>query len=269
MYWKLLKHVSPFELLANRIVWGFVCVFPLLCGRDRRNELRRILFVDVRSGAMLVAASLLIGWNWYNFVVAMVTDRVLESSLAYFLTPLMVIIVGVMLLGESLNRSQKVSLNLAGVGMLFLLFWMGRPPWLALILSSTFAFYGYFKTRVSASGTVGVGVENALLAIPAVWYLFKIAPTHNWSTWLLLMVSGPLTILPMVGYARVVKAIPFSTVGFLQYLSPGLQFVLAVFVYRERFGVGHCVAFGFTWLALIVFTRDLFVRFRAPVKASL
>ncbi len=269
IYWKLLKHVPPLELLANRILWGFFFVFPMFLGSSCRDELQKLFLTDWRSTGMIVMAALLIGWNWYNFVLAVITGRVLESSLAYFLTPLMVVLVGVVLLGERLNRAQTWSLVTAGSGILFLLVWLRQPPWLALILSSSFAVYGYLKTKVQASGAIGVGIENAILGVPAAIYLFRTGAHYDFHTWFLLLLSGPLTILPMIGYARVVKAIPYSTNGFLQYLSPAFQFFLAVIVYQEKFSTGHQVAFGFTWLALLIFTWDLTKRLQAARQMTL
>ncbi|MBI1860661.1 MAG: EamA family transporter RarD [Deltaproteobacteria bacterium] len=263
IYWKLLKHVPPFELLANRIIFGFLFVFPMFLTANRRRELKRIV-LDRKASLQIIVAALLIGFNWHLFVLAVVTERVLEASLAYFLTPLMVVAAGVVLLKEKLNRAQMGSLLLAASGMIFLLFWLGTPPWLALLLSSTFAVYGYFKSRVAASGAIGVGIENAILSLPAVAYLYHIAPIYDYHTWMLLVLSGPLTIVPMIAYAKVVKAIPFSTVGFLQYLSPVFQFFLALIVYHETFDMPHQIAFGFTWAALLVFTIDLVRRLRKP-----
>jgi chloramphenicol-sensitive protein RarD len=257
IYWKLLKAVPPFELLAHRIVWGFVCLLPFFASAPQRSAIKALVGSNFKTLVYLIAAAGVIGWNWYNFVLAIVTDRVLESSFAYFLTPLMVVLVGALLLRERLSVRQSASLVLAASGVVFLIYWVGKPPWLALTLSSTFAIYGYFKTKVTTSGTLGVGIENAILAGPACWYLWQRGAHYDVGTWCLLLLSGPLTVIPMVGYARVVRAIEYSTVGFLQYLSPVFQFMLAVFVYREAYGIGHQVAFSMTWVALAIFTLDL------------
>lgn len=216
---------------------------------------------DYATLCYLALASFLIGYNWYHYVLAMITGQVLQSSLGYFMTPIMSIFFGVFLLRERLNRPQWVALTLGILAAVLQAIKTGQIPHLALVLSSTFAFYGYIKKRVQVSADVALGLETLLLLPPlAIYFLIQGFPQHDMRTWILLILSGPLTVMPMIWFTLAVQRISLTAVAFLQYLSPVIQFVLAIFIYKEPFKFAHMVTFFITWIALAIFMWDLWRR---------
>jgi chloramphenicol-sensitive protein RarD len=254
-YWKLLAHVPPLEVMIHRCLWTCVFLFPFLLTPKGGAEVRSI---RGGRGMLLVVTSGLIVWNWYNFVTAMVTGQVLQSSLAYALNPLMNIVLGLVLLKEPLSRPQWVSVAIATMAVMVLIIGSGEVPGLALILAGTFSVYGYMRKKMALSGTTALWCETAIASPFLVLLLLRIGHMdHSWTTWLLLVGAGPVTALPLIWYVWGVQAVPFSMAGFLQFMLPVIQFLLAVLWFHEDFGFVRQMAFGMMGLALAIFCVSL------------
>lgn len=257
LFWAFFTHVSAEEIWAQRGLWSFVFLLPLGLANAKRQEFYRII-CQRRYCFLLTISALLIACSWYLFIVAMVTNRVLESSLGYFLTPLATVLVGLCLLGERLRRAQWVAVVIASIAVGILWSQLDEPPWLAISMAGAFSLYGYFKKITPVSGDVGMLVEIMILIPFFLIYLsVKGVPDHSAGTWALFLVSGPVTILPLVWYALAVERTAYFIVGFLQYISPVLQFTIAVFMLGETFSLAHQISFALTGVALGIFTWDL------------
>ncbi len=264
LYWRLLTGVSPVEILAHRVAWSLVLATVLVLALGGRADLLRALR-DRRTRAMLAASSVLIGVNWVAYIAAIQTHRLSEASLGYFINPLVNVALGVVVFRERLRVAQKVSIGFALVGVAILVASSAAFPWIALVLASTFATYGLLRKLAAVPSAVGLLVETLVLAPLALVYLARLAATHQGAfalgpgTLALLAVSGPATALPLVWFARAARELPMSTLGIVQYVSPTLQFLLAVFAFGEPMPAARWAAFGCIWLALGLFSVD-FVR---------
>lgn len=269
-FWKLLGHVSPFEVMIHRALWSCLCLVPFALQPKGRSEIRALIGPRRKDIIWLIATAILIIYNWYNFVTAMVTGQVLQSSLAYALNPLMNIILGLVLLHEPMNRWQWFSVVVAFVSVGILVVGSGQIPGLALILAATFSFYGFVRKKMALSGTTAIFLETLLAAPFLLFVLFQICDfNHSLGTWLLLIATGPVTALPLIWYVWGVQAVPFTTAGFLQFMLPVIQFLLAVCWFHEEFGIVRQVAFGLMGIALAIFcTNLLFGKVRGNRKKS-
>jgi len=250
IYFKAVAHVPPLEVLSHRVVWSVPLLFGLLALRGRLGEVRAA-FRDRRTLAILFLTTLLIGSNWLIYIVAVTSGHILQSSLGYYINPLVNVMLGMAVLGERLRPAQWASVLLATAGVLYLAFSYGRPPWFALSLAATFALYGLLRKTVRAEGSVGLTVETTLM-LPAALAFLLLQATRGDSAFghvslgtnLLLLASGLITAMPLIWFANAIRRLPLTTMGFLQYLSPTLQFLLAVAVYGETFTRAHLVTFG-------------------------
>lgn len=260
IYFKALAHVPALEVLAHRVVWSVVLlaiVTPLL---GRWATAREAL--GPRKRRLVAASALLIAANWGTYIWAVQAGRVLQASLGYYVNPLVSVLLGVVFLRERLRRLQTVAVALAAVGVGVLVVDRGELPWLPLTLALTFGLYGLVRKRAGVDPVGGLLAETALLAPLALAWVGVLAAGGAGSfgagagTSLLLAAAGPVTAIPLVWFARGVRSLPLSTVGLLQYVTPTLQLLLAVLVYREPFAAAHAVAFGFIWSALALYSWD-------------
>lgn len=263
MYWKLLKQVPALELLAHRVAWALVFVVVWMTVRGRWGELRAAVRRP-RTLLALAASTTLIAVNWGLFIYAVNTDRVLSTSLGYFINPLVTVLLGLLVLRESLNRRQWLAVGLAAVGVAVLTAWVGRLPWLSLGLAFSFALYGLLRKTVAADAVVGLTFETAALTPLAVGYMLLQeqrgvgAFGHlGMGIDVLLVTAGAVTALPLILFTLGARRLPLSAVGLLQYIAPSCTFLLAVFLYGEPFSTAHGVAFACIWVALAIYTSDL------------
>lgn len=263
LYWKAVGAVPAVELIAYRVVSSLVLLAVLLAATGRGPELAAVLR-SPRVLATLAATTALIAVNWLTFIWAMGAELVLESSLGYYVNPLVNVVLGMVFLGERLRRAQGVAVALAAVGVALLTWEVGRLPWVALVLALTFGFYGLLRKTVAAGPEVGLAVETALLTpFMVAWLVWlgaaggAVFPTVGWGIQALVLAASLITVAPLVWFTHGARRLPLATIGLLQYLAPTGQFLLAVFVFGERFGTLHLVAFAFTWCGLAVFTWDL------------
>lgn len=270
IYWRLLMHVPAAEILAHRIVWGLFVIAGWMSLRGRWAELGSAL-KRPRTVLALSLSTVFIAVNWGVFVWAVNADRVLATSLGYFINPLVSVVLGLAVLGERLNRRQWVAVSLAAAAVAILTIRQGQLPWISLVLAVSFAFYGLLRKTVNADAVVGLTFETAALApLAAAFLLYQkqsgVAAFGQQSVGvnLLLVAAGAVTVVPLILFTLGVRRLRLSTAGLLQYIAPTCTFLLAVFLYNERFTPAHAISFGLIWTALGIYTHDLRERFRTP-----
>lgn len=269
VYWKLLSNITASEILAHRFVWTTLFLIVLLSWQQRWTEVGEA----TRSRSALLycfASGLAISVNWLVFIWAVNIGRVIETSLGYFMTPLVNVLFGAVFLRERLTRWQFISVMLALVGVLNLTLGYGRFPWLAITLCVSFGLYGLLRKKSGVRPIPGLFLETTLLTPIAAGYLvylqfagtsaFGSAP---WSLVLILISTGVVTGLPLVWFGHAARHLRMTTVGFLQYLAPSCSFFLGVYLYHEPFTRAHLVTFSFIWVALAIFTIEAIWRWRS------
>lgn len=278
VYWKTLQAVPAREILAHRIVWSFAFVTILILLKKQWGNMSSVL--RNRSKVLgLVLSALLITTNWYIYIWAVNSNKVVEASLGYYFNPLLVVLMGIIVLGERIDRWQIVSLVLAALGVLILTLEYGKIPWVSLGLAVTFALYGLAKRLVQVESLTGLALETAVVMPIALLYLWVgvdggvmgsgVTSDSGGLTLILLMGAGIVTATPLLWFAQAAKSVSFATIGFIQYLSPTLSLLLGVFVYHEEFTATHAWSFGFIWLALAVYSISRIVVFRrANLRAA-
>jgi chloramphenicol-sensitive protein RarD len=271
IYLKQLQAIAVLQVTAHRLVWG--CLFAMLWLALRRElVLVRRALADPQTRWRLCASATLISINWITYVWGITNNRVVETSLGYFINPLLNVILGVLVLSERLNSAQWVAVSLAAAGVSYLTWSAGHPPWIALTLALSFGFYGLVRKMVQVDALAGFGAETLLLLPVGLGYLIWCelnavgAFGHvSIATSLLLVAGGPLTALPLVLFAFGARRIPYSTVGLLQYIGPTIQLLLAVLVYHEPFTGPRVIGFAMIWLALAIYGIDGLWRSRRSV----
>ena len=272
LYWKLLKQVGSAEVVAHRVVWSLLTFGLLLVVQSRLGEMRRILRDRRALGAMLASGTFL-AINWLAFIYAIETDRVLHASLGYFINPLVAVLLGRLFLRERLRPIELVALIFATAGVVQYTALAGTLPWISLVVAFSFGLYGLVRKTAAVDPLAGSTLESAFLfpiCVVLLVYLFasgRGALGHgSASLYLLLLVSGPLTAIPTLWFINAVRRLPLWTMGFLQYLTPTGQFLLAVFVWHEPLTTLHLTSFACIWFGLLVFSVGVWMRLR--VKES-
>jgi chloramphenicol-sensitive protein RarD len=275
LYFPLLEPAGGVEIVAHRIVWSLLFV-ALLLTAVRRWGLVRSAVVDRRTVLVLAGASVLIAANWLIFVYGVNSGHVVETSLGYFINPLVSVLLGVVVFGERLRRLQWAAVAIAAIAVAVLTVDYGRPPWIALGLAASFGLYGLMKKVVRVEAAPGLFLETAVMTLPAIALLgflhadgtgtFGGAGTGHA---LLLVSSGIATAVPLLLFAAAARRIPLSTIGLLQYLTPLMQLSVGVFVYDEAMPPARLAGFAIVWLALAVFTADLLRHARAGTRRSI
>lgn len=265
MYYRQLAAVPAFEILAHRAVWSLLLVTGCIFAFGRRAQLVAV-FRDRRTLGVLCITATIIGSNWLVFIWAVNSGRILETSLGYFINPLMSVLTGVVLLGERLSRAQAAAIALAALGVLYFTIALGYVPWISLFLASSFAGYGYLKKITKADALEGLFVEVLFIAPFGLVYLAWIAQAgqslipSDRMTDLLLVLTGPMTTLPLLLFTFGAQRIRLTTLGLLQYLVPTTSFSIAVWVYGEPLGHGQMITFALIWTGLAIFTFDTWWR---------
>ena len=269
IYWKLLAAVPATEILANRFVWTIAFLICLLTWQRRWAEVKANL-KSRRAILYCLASGFAISGNWLLFIWAVNAGRVIETSLGYFMTPLVNVLLGAILLRERLTRLQLTSVLLATLGVLYLTFGYGRFPWIAICLCSTFGFYGLLRKQSGTAPIPGLFFETALLAPLAIGYLVHLEMTGTiffgragWWMSILLISTGVVTAVPLLWFGHAARHLRLTTLGFLQYLAPTGSFFLGVFLYHEPFTRDHLIAFSLIWLAIGIFTWEAVTRWRS------
>jgi chloramphenicol-sensitive protein RarD len=270
-----LRQVSAMQITAHRVAWSCVFVLGWLALRRELGQLRAAV---MRDGVLirLVASAFFIAVNWLGFAWAVNHDRVLDVSLAYFIGPLLNVLLGIFVLSERLNRTQWIAVAFAAAGVAYLTFITGRAPWLALMVGTSFAFYGVLRKTVNIDALSGLAVETILLAPFAVTYLL-------WCEWhgvgalghlsgsvdALLLLGGAVTSIPLFLFSYGARLVPFSTIGVLQFIAPSLQLVCGLVVFKEPFESARATGFVLIWMGLLLYAGNALWRARSlkPVES--
>ena len=268
IYWKLLHQVPAPQLLSHRIGWSFILLMIFIFVTKQWRAFRAAL--TPRMFGIYFIAAILIGVNWLTYVWAVNAGFIVETSLGYFINPLLSVLLGVIILREKLRTAQWIPLGLAAAGVIYLAVVYGKLPWIALTLAFSFGFYGLVKKMAPLSSLFGLTLETGILFLPALIYLIVAefngsgAFLHTGTTADLLLVgAGIATTIPLLMFASAAQRIPLSTVGLLQYIAPTIQFLLGVFVYKEAFDHTHLIGFGIVWIALVIFWVENYLAHRA------
>jgi chloramphenicol-sensitive protein RarD len=264
LYWKLLDHVSALEILAHRIFWSFLFVLMIIVFVKKRSLLKKELsnlLHNRRTFLGIVACSLLVTTNWFVFIWAVNSDHIIQTSLGYYINPLISVLLAVIVLKERLVFWQSVSFILAGIGVLFLTIQVDSFPWVAISLALSFGLYGLVKKLTKLDSLIGLTLETMVITPIALFYLtsqyVRGVDSFSHSTFveqLLLIGAGVATALPLLWFAQGTRRIPLSLIGILQYIAPTISLMIGVFLYNEEFTNVHAVTFFFIWTALVIYS---------------
>ena len=273
LYFKAMANVAATEIVAHRILWSLVFLGALATLWARWPKVRSALS-NPKVALTLAVTAILIGINWLTYIYAVMSGHVLEGSLGYYLNPLVNVLLGVFLLKEKLSIAQKGAVALAAAGVAILAFGAGGAIWISLTLAASFAVYGFLRKVAPVESLEGLWIETLFLApIALAWLLWltqagQTAFLESRTTDLLLIFGGALTAIPLLLFTAAAKRLPYSTLGFLQYVAPSLQFLLAVLVFGEPLTSAHIVCFGAIWVALAIFVGEGVRGARAAAAAS-
>ncbi|MFO7751729.1 MAG: EamA family transporter RarD [Desulfobacteraceae bacterium] len=262
VFWKSLSHVASFELLLHRTIWSFLFLTVIVLSQGRGHEIREI-FSSSGSVVKLAGTAMILGLNWYLFIWAVNHDQVLQTSLGYYINPLLMVLLGMLFFKERLRKLQIAALLIAAGAVTYYAVSLGRFPWIALAIAFTFGIYGLVHKMTRVDALPGLLVETLMMSVPSAAYLaflfsggegavFRIGFTTD------LLLSGTclVTALPLLLFTTGARRSPLTTVGFMQYIAPSCSFLLAVFVYREPFSVDKLLTFICIWTALSLYTAD-------------
>jgi len=269
VYWKLLTNVPASEILAHRFVWTSLFLIGLLSWRRRWPEVRKTL-QSRRATLYCLSSGSAVALNWFFFIYAVNIGHIIETSLGYFMTPLVNVLFGAVFLRERLTPLQMASVALATIAVLYLTFGYGYFPWIALALCTTFGLYGLLRKKSGTAAIPGLFLETALLVPIAIGYLFLLKANGTlifgrggWLLAILLASTGIVTAVPLFWFGFAARHLRLTTIGFLQYLSPTGSFFLGVFLYHEPFTRGDLITFVLIWIALVIFTGEAVMRWRS------
>jgi chloramphenicol-sensitive protein RarD len=273
VFWKLLSHVNSLELLLHRTIWSLVLLQVFIFMQKRGKELLTTLKNPKYLGVLSIT-TLALAFNWYLFIWAVNHDEILQTSLAYYINPLITVLFGMIFLKEKLRKLQIAALIVAGIGVGYSTFFLGQFPWISLTIAISFAIYGLIHKMISVLPLPGLCIETFLLSIPFLGYLFYLDSTGNSAmfnidlkTDLLLVGTCLVTALPLLFFTIGTKRSTLTTVGFMQYLAPCCSFILAIFYYHEPFSSQKLVTFVLIWIALGLYTFDSVIYHRKNTLA--
>mgnify|MGYP001551753850 CR=1 FL=1 len=262
IFWKVISHVPAIEAITHRIVWSFLFLLPVIYFQGNWGELVRVLKSLATLGRLLIT-TLLVASNWLIFVWAINHELILQTSLGYYINPLVNVLFGTLFLKERLRRPQALAVAIAGTGVFYLTWQYGAFPWIAIFLAVTFGSYALVRKILDLDPAVGLAVETLLLTFPGIVYLIWLEKSGTASflhisgiTDLFLIATALVTALPLLLFNIGARRLRLITLGFLQYIAPSTTFILAVFVYQEPLSLHQLVAFIFIWTALVIYTFD-------------
>lgn len=264
IYWKAFKNISSYEILAERVVWAFVFMIAMIAVRGGWQSFvaeSKELLSDRKQAWILAAAGVFVTLNWLGFIVAVNIGKTIQTSLGYYINPLVSIMFGVYYFKERLNIWTKISVVLAATGVLIMALKVGEIPWISLFLAGSFGIYGLLKKQVKVSVVTGLTLET-LVATPVCLAYIVYLYNNGVSGWqlsdnfslFLIVISGVVTATPLLAFNAGAKRLPLNIVGFLQYVCPTISLLIGVFIFGETFTADHLLAFGFIWVALLIFS---------------
>lgn len=265
IYFKWVDHVSPWEILSHRVIWALVL---LLCILTYTGELGK-LKVETRQLKVLVATAILLSINWLVFIYAVVNNNIIETSLGYFINPLVSVLLGVLFLKEGLRPLQWLAILIATTGIMVELIMFGSIPWIALTLAFSFGFYGLLRKNLNLHSIAGLTLETMIVAPIGLVYLIWLANSGEMvfahealSTDALLMLGGFVTSFPLLCFAAAVTRLSLTSMGMFQYIAPSLSLIVAVFLYDETFGLSRAIMFCCIWIALLISSIETYTYHR-------
>jgi len=275
IYFKMIQHVSAFEILMHRVIWSVVFLIVVVSVLSYWDKIKRIL-IQPKLILMLVVTSTLLGFNWGLFIWAINNNHMLDASLGYYINPLLNVLLGMVFLNERLRKLQGVAVALAFTGVLLQLISFGSFPVVAFSLATSFALYGLLRKKLQVDALPGILIEALILLPVALTYWWLMVPTetsnlpgNDWLTNVLLVSAGIVTTLPLLCFTGAAKRLQYTTLGFFQYIGPSLMFILAVVFYGEVFDAERVITFACIWSALAIFSWDSYHQSRKRRKAAI
>lgn len=276
LYWKMLEQVDSMEILVSRILWSFffTAIFIILIkqGPALIQDLQH-LWKNKKQFFSLLAASFTITLNWFIYIWAVNHDHVIDTSLGYYINPIITVVFGMIIFKEKLSKAQFTAVIIAFIGVFVMTFNYGKVPWIALILAFSFAIYGALKKQIVLDSTRGLAIETSLIApVAIIYYIYlksqnQMALFHiDTKTDILLILGGIVTAVPLIFFAKGARALPQYVIGFIQYLSPTIVLFLGILLYHEPFTSGDLLAFSFIWTAIILFSLSTIIDVRRKHK---
>ncbi|MFJ5763880.1 EamA family transporter RarD [Lysinibacillus sp. NPDC093210] len=272
LYWKLLEHVPSMEILLGRVIWSFVFTVLAVVIFGMRKDLLadlKYLWTHQKIFWQLACASFVISMNWYLYIWAVTHEHLIETSLGYYINPLLSVIFGVVFFKETLSRAQWVATAIAFIAVIILTVNYGTVPWVAILIALTFAIYGVLKKKITLDATRGLAIETMFIlpfALGYYVYLFSTSQASflhvNTHTDVLMIVSGIVTAVPLVLFAKGAQNIPLYLLGFIQYVAPTIVLILGVVLYKEPFSQVELLAFSIIWVALLLFSGSKIIEIR-------
>lgn len=263
-YMKAVSHIPAVEVVAHRVIWSVPLAGLVLLVLGRTGDIR-MAFRQPRMLGMAALTAAIISVNWGIYVWAIAVDRTVETALGYYINPLVTVLLGSLLLGEKLNRYQVVAVGLAVAAVAVLTVEAGGLPWVSLVLALTFAAYGYLRKTLPVGPSQGFFLEVLILSVPCLAYVGWLETTGQGHFFgdggeniAMLLLAGPITAIPLILYAFGAKLLRISTIGIMQYVSPTMIALIAVFAFGEPFGLDRMIAFGLIWSALALYTWSMF-----------
>lgn len=262
IYFKAVGDVPALEVLAHRVVWS-VPLLALLVTLAKSWPRLRAALAERHTLLSLLASTVILSFNWFVYIYAINTERVVETSLGYYMNPLLIVLLGVIFLKERLTRAQALAVCLAAAGVVNLIVQVGTVPWIALSLAGSFGIYGLIRKVIALGSIEGLLVETSLMLPLALAWIAVIGAkgessflAYGWGLDILIVLAGPVTALPLIWFASGARRLNYATVGIFQYIAPSIQFLLGVFAYGEPFGLAHLITFACIWMALIIYSTD-------------
>ncbi|WP_286926867.1 MULTISPECIES: EamA family transporter RarD [Lysinibacillus] len=272
LYWKLLEHVPSMEILLSRVIWSFVFTVLAVVLFGMRKDLLadlKYLWSHQKHFWQLAGASFVISMNWYLYIWAVTHNHLIETSLGYYINPLLSVIFGVIFFKETLNRAQWGATGIAFLAVIILTINYGSVPWVALLIALSFAIYGVLKKKISLDATRGLAIETLFILPIALGYYVYLFTTQQASflhvdakTDILMIVSGLVTAIPLILFAKGAQNIPLYLLGFIQYVSPTIVLILGIVLYKEPFSQVELIAFSIIWVALLLFSGSKIIETR-------
>lgn len=264
LYWNLLARAGANEILAHRIIWSFVFMVVVLMVTKRWQSFKedcRALWQDKKRGAILLLAAFTISLNWLTYIWAVNHGHVIDTSIGYYINPLMSVLFGIVFFRERISGLKKISLLLAAIGIVLMTYQLGKLPWVAVVLAVSFSVYGALKKQLHLNPFSSITLETLLMVPFAVPYIgiLMMSPANHFSLAtpdlaLYLMGTGVVTAVPLVLFSYGANLLPLNVLGFFQYISPTIGLLLGIFFFHETFGMAQISALGFVWAAIVLFT---------------
>lgn len=271
VYWKQLKNIPADEIIAHRIIWSLAFMLLIMIARGTLSNAKKV-FQGWRACVGIILSSILITANWTIYIWAVNSGHILDTSMGYYINPIMSVLLGALILGERLGWEGLTALTLAILGVGLMLFKSGDIPWIALLLAITFAFYGLLKKKLPIGAEEGLFLETLVASPFAIAYLFYLnaftsrgaTVNADGNTIILLLLVGIVTAAPLLLFGIGVRLTDLAIVGFIQYVSPTITLILGLCVYHEQLSEEKLAAFGLIWLGLVIFTATRAVRHIRP-----